>query len=499
LLTLYLFIKPGGPASTILPGVVLYLQFMPSVVSFINLASLAASGFILVLLLTFIFGRAYCSFLCPLGILQDLMLRIKKLVRKRLRFRYFRINPGLRYLFLAMAVLPLLSGSFLAAGLLDPFSGFGRIAVSAGRPVVVLLNNAASLSLENFNNYNISLFTNKFSSGLSLGISLGLLTVLAAMTYYRGRMYCNSVCPVGTLLGWVAHHSYLRIRLDESRCNSCGLCAVACKAGCIDSKARHVDHGMCVLCFNCLGSCAEAGVLYGRPAKKKPQKPVTAERRAFIRKSIGIAPVLLLPTDSALSGILPAMRPVPRRYVSTPPGSLGHDHFNRSCIACHLCVNACPTQVLQPALMEYGLPGVLQPYMDFSSNYCNYDCTRCSEVCPSDAILPVSTETKKEIQPGIVTLILENCVVYRDRKNCGACSEHCPTKAVNMVPYLGKLYIPELDTSICVGCGACEYACPTNPKSIYVDGFFVHRKADPPKTEKTEVVKEMKEEDDFPF
>jgi ferredoxin len=185
-----------------------------------------------------------------------------------------------------------------------------------------------------------------------------------------------------------------------------------------------------------------------------------------------------------------------KHYTVTPPGSLGIKHFTDTCTACHLCISACPTQVLQPSIFEYGIMGLMQPYMDYVTNYCNFDCVICSEVCPTGAILSLTMEAKKTVQIGKVNLIIDNCVVKTDNTACGSCSEHCPTQAVRMVPYTGDLTIPEIRPEICVGCGACEHACPTRPfRAIYVDGNFEHQVALLPEEEELE--QEVTEE--FPF
>ncbi len=157
----------------------------------------------------------------------------------------------------------------------------------------------------------------------------------------------------------------------------------------------------------------------------------------------------------------------------------------------------CPTKVIQPSFLEFGLGNMMQPYMDFHTNFCNFECIICSEVCPTGAILPIPLEEKKLTQLGISKFIKENCIVYTDETACGACSEHCPTKAVDMVYYKDKLNIPEVNEDICIGCGACEYACPTTPKSIYVDGNPIHKLANKPPKEKIET--QVSPEDDFPF
>jgi NAD-dependent dihydropyrimidine dehydrogenase PreA subunit len=138
----------------------------------------------------------------------------------------------------------------------------------------------------------------------------------------------------------------------------------------------------------------------------------------------------------------------------------------------------------------------MQPFMDYSVEYCNNECTKCGEVCPTGAILPLTVQDKKLEQIGKVVFIKEKCIVYTDKTACGSCSEHCPTQAVKMVPYENGLTIPETDNEICIGCGACEFACPVLPyTSIFVDGQAVHQVAKAPKQEELKV----EEGDDFPF
>jgi ferredoxin len=110
--------------------------------------------------------------------------------------------------------------------------------------------------------------------------------------------------------------------------------------------------------------------------------------------------------------------------------------------------------------------------------------------------LPIDVEEKKTTQMGIAEFIKKNCIVYISNTACGACSEHCPTKAVHMVPYQNDVDIPEMRPEICIGCGACEYACPVDPKAIYVKAHKEHQKAEKPKTKK---VKDASGEEDFPF
>jgi ferredoxin len=178
-----------------------------------------------------------------------------------------------------------------------------------------------------------------------------------------------------------------------------------------------------------------------------------------------------------------------------PPGAQSIEHFTGRCTACHLCISACPSQVLSPSFLEYGFAGVMQPQMDYGAGFCNYECTTCTQVCPTGAILPVVQEQKKLTQLGTAKFVKDNCIVYTEEKECGACSEHCPTKAVKMVPYK-KLVAPEVKEDYCIGCGACEFACPTKPyKAIYVEGKATHTLAKKPEVKKLEA----NVPEDFPF
>jgi formate hydrogenlyase subunit 6/NADH:ubiquinone oxidoreductase subunit I len=197
----------------------------------------------------------------------------------------------------------------------------------------------------------------------------------------------------------------------------------------------------------------------------------------------------------------PTTIPEKRTSPVSPPGSRSIEHFTSRCTACHLCVSACPSRVLAPSFLDYGVSGMMQPQMDFHAAHCNFDCTVCSNICPSGAILPLTKDQKRQTQMGVAHFVKENCVVYTDNTNCGACSEHCPTKAVHMVPYLNangrKLVIPEVNEKICVGCGGCEHACPTRPyKAIWVDGNPVHKVAEKPIIEE---LKQPEPTEDFPF
>jgi ferredoxin len=204
----------------------------------------------------------------------------------------------------------------------------------------------------------------------------------------------------------------------------------------------------------------------------------------------GIAATKLLADNTPLIG---SSASVVRRTPITPPGSQGVAHLLQKCTSCHLCVSKCPTNIIKPAFLEYGVGGMLQPTLKFDDDFCNYECTICSDVCPTGALLPLTKEAKLTNQMGQVHFVMNDCIVFTDETSCGACVVNCPTEAVFMVDYKNDLSIPEVDNSKCVGCGGCEYNCPATPrKAIFVEGIDRH------KTIKLEKVEEVKV-DNFGF
>jgi len=495
---------------------ILYLQFVPSFLHFLAVFSLTtAGGFVLVLLLTLLTGRLYCSVICPLGILQDVINRISRWRSKKKRFfKYKKPHPVMRYTFLGIMAVAVAFGAGWIVTWLDPYSIAGRTFTYLFKPLAVWFNNGILVPvLQHFEIYSVYHKNLMVAHILPAILALVVISAIGYFAWKRGRLFCNTICPVGTLLGEVSRFSFLKVQFDQNACTRCAKCAAVCKSECIDLGNYTVDHSRCVSCFNCLDVCPESALSL-RPVKKSPEfkdvrlakeKENNPDLPQNNRRKLLITGLALL-TGSRIYALKKEKLPENQKnliknkkdYPVTPPGAGNIKRFNDICTGCSLCVAACPTGVLQPALTEYGLNGFMQPHMDYTTYFCNYDCTKCGEVCPTGAILPLSLEEKQLTQMGKAVFVKQNCVVYTDETVCGACSEHCPTKAVQMVPYKNGLRIPEVDQSICIGCGACEHPCPLPEpyKAIYVNGNAVQQKADKPHTGEKQ---EINLEEDFPF
>jgi len=468
------------------------IQFVPSLMALLTGASLSLACIIIVIV-TLAAGRIYCSVICPLGILQDVVIRLTaRLKRKSGLATYSRPHTWLRQTFLWGIIIAAVAGwGGFALSLLDPYSNFGRIVSDIFRPLVTLANNAAVGAADKLGWHGLYRVVPSWTGIGALLVPMFVLLLVVVLAAWRGRLYCNTVCPVGTLLGWLSQRAAFRLRIDQSACRKCAACLHACKAHCIDLRAGSIDFSRCVACYDCMDVCEEHGITYRfawaqktpvtTPASQKSSDTVTdPQRRAFISKTIvGIAGIAgigrLLAADVKPHAEHDKAEHNHHSPVICPPGAAGVERFLDRCTACHLCISECPTGVLQPAFLEYGILGLMKPRMDYRAAFCNFDCRRCGEVCPDGAIDVLALAAKHVAKIGEAHFNKDKCVVVTNGTDCAACSEHCPTKAVTTIPYGDNLRLPSLNDDLCIGCGACEYACPVKPdKAIKVTGLREH-------------------------
>lgn len=456
------------------------VQFLP--------ALLALNVLVIVglLLLTLVFGRIYCSVICPLGVMQDIISHAN---RAKNRFTHSKAVTWLRLVMLAVLVLAVALGIGSLMALLAPYSSYGRIVTNLLQPLYLWCNNALASIAVHYESY---AFYHKevWLRGLpTFIVALVTLLIISVLAWRGGRTYCNTICPVGTILGYLAKYSWFKVYFDADKCRACSLCTKNCKASCIDYKSHAVDYTRCVTCGNCLSQCKFGALHYGRPRVSRPSQEIAASpraetdeaRRAFLLGgAIVAADAALAQAGKKVDGGLAAIKdkqPPKRTQSLTPPGSISAMNMQRHCTACQLCVAKCPNNVLRPSS---DLLTMMQPTMSFEHGFCRPECTRCSEVCPAGAILRVEKAEKSSIQIGHAVWVKDNCVVLTDDVSCGNCARHCPTEAIMMNPIDAdddeSPMVPAVDASRCIGCGSCEYVCPARPFSaIYVEGHEVHK------------------------
>lgn len=453
------------------------LQFLEAVLA-LNVAVIVG-----LVVLTLVLGRIYCSVICPLGIMQDIFGWLGKKAKKN-RYTYSKEVRWLRYPVLVVFIIALVAGVGSLFQLLAPYSAFGRIATNLLQPVWQAGNNVLASIAEHYDSYAFYHSNIWLKSGVSLIIAVVTLVTLGVLAWRNGRTYCNTICPVGTVLSFLSRFSWLKIHFDTEKCRNCSLCTKNCKAACIDFKTHSVDYSRCVVCGDCIESCKFDALKYSSKSsitnRTSETSPASEGRRSFLLSSTILATAALAQDKKKVDGGLAEIedKVAPERQTPlTPPGSLSRENLETRCTGCQLCISECPNEVLRPSA---DLMHLMMPVMSYERGYCRPECNRCSQVCPAGAINPIQKEVKASTQIGHAVWIKKNCVVLTDGVECGNCASHCPTGAIEMVPSdpdnEDSAYVPAVNEARCIGCGACEYLCPARPHSaIYVEGHEVHK------------------------
>ncbi len=467
------------------------IQLVPAILA-LNFVVIAA-----LVIITLIFGRIYCSVICPLGVMQDLISWIH-CKRKKNRFTYSKEVKLLRYPILVVFIIAIVLGIGSLIAIIEPYGTFGLIATNLLQPIYEWCNNGIAAVAEHFNSYGVYTVEVWVKSIASLATAAVLFIIIAYLAWRGGRTYCNTFCPVGTFLSLISRFSFLKIHIDDDKCIKCGMCTRNCKASCIDYENGTVDHSRCVTCGNCITKCHKDAIYYGRPRKNsqnvenaqsstKTPETVDKGKRAFlIGSGVALATTAMAQAKKKVDGGLAAIeeKKMPeRKNPITPPGSISARNMAKHCVACQLCVAECPNQVLHPS---NDLLTFMQPVMSYERGYCRPECNRCSQVCPAGAIKPITLELKASTQIGHAVWTHFLCIPTRDKNDdgtpvsCGNCARHCPSGAITMIQLdendEKSPMVPSINEAKCIGCGACEYVCPARPVSaIHVEGHEDHR------------------------
>jgi len=406
---------------------------------------LISAGFIV---FTLVFGRAFCSWICPLGTMIDGAKHVFKPKEERFSQGTHEWMQSWKYyilVFMAFGALMSAQWVFLFDPLVLMFRGFTSL-----YPV------AASALPEKW-----------VPAGLQAKVHevplmpVALLFASIGLTAITPRFWCRYLCPLGAFYGLLSKQPLLRRRVKG--CDVCKgreiekECVSGCRMGAVPVKPGRTQNHECIRCFNGAGGCHKEAIQFGfmLPVIEKSDQSLDLDRRAFMT---GGASAMLLAPVTALS----TYHRGGKNDVIRPPRVIDEDTFTDQCIRCAMCVQACPTQTLQLTNLEAGAAGFWTPAITPSAGGCIAGCNACSVACPTDAI-PVFGKAESDkwgVKMGTAVLETNRCVSYTEKAKCMKCVEICPTNAFAIEKGDGFPTRPvSVDYNRCVGCGLCELAC----------------------------------------
>ncbi len=362
---------------------------------------------IIMLLLTLLFGRFYCSLLCPLGTIQEITALFRGEGNEETRK-----NLPVKYFITAITIGVMIGGSALLIRYLEPYTYFG--------------------------------------SAFTLSI-IGIIAIIAiiVLTVFKNRYFCTNICPAGCILGLLSKLSLYKMYIDKNECLSCGMCERNCPSGCIDSGEQYIDNETCVKCLKCKGLCPKDAIKYG--IKPKEEVKFSLKRRSLIILGASLAVLAGAVKAGIETGKILGEK---IKNVILPAGADNAQRMLNKCLNCNLCINACPNKILTKSNKEFGAV-----HIDYTKGekYCKYDCIECAKVCPSGAIKKISLEEKQKTRISMAVINPEKC------SKTGECINICPMHAITKEGNEPA----KIDASKCIGCGRCKTVCKSNAIEIF--------------------------------
>jgi MauM/NapG family ferredoxin protein len=471
-LALFLRMLNGGIPDN-LSKIPIRLDPLASLAAILASRTLAAGSALMLvtIVLTLVFGRVWCGWICPLGTVLD-FVSFRRWRRKQpgitdhlrsikhLVLTFLLVSAALGSLWLLfldpITILIRTLGETLWPALDQAVSGLETAAyrVDFLRPTVGALDPMLRPGI---------LPLQPFPMVAGLWIALFFL-VLLGLNYFAPRFWCRYLCPLGSLLGILSKVALIRRETDPSTCNSCGACARVCPTGTIRAdQSAASDPAECTMCMDCVSLCPRGGQtfpLHHQPASWNSYDP--GRRRFLASVGAAVAGTALLRTEQSLLG------DAPERL--RPPGAQDEEAFLSRCVRCGTCVRACPTGALHPAVTQSGVEGFWTPVLIPRAGFCQYSCNQCGRVCPTEAIPLLSLAEKQSRVIGRAVIDPVRCIAWGEHRDCIVCEEMCPIpeKAITLTPVESggtTVLCPVVDKHRCIGCGNCEYKCPVEGES----------------------------------
>lgn len=414
------------------------------------------------LAMTFIIGRFFCGWVCPLGTIID-ACGIKAKNRDMGLFRnikYFILGLIVVFAFIGIQIVwifdPLvITARFISLNFIPSFT------LAMDKAFIFLIKglNFYTPLYDFYRMLKLSILGTKIFYFPHSFITLSFFVIICGLALITKRFWCRILCPLGAIYALTARFCLLSRHIDK--CMHCMRCSINCRMSAIkeDSGYRKEE---CILCMDCIYDCPDLATKFSWPIKN-------TAKRSGSEGSISRKDFLFLIASSFLFLGFKGREGSAKKKLIRPPGVKNEHEFLNKCIRCGNCMKICPTNGLQPAIFESGLAGIWAPHLVPEIGYCEYNCNLCGQVCPAGAIPNLSLAQKKEQKLGSAIIDKNICLPLSQNRECIVCEEHCPVASKAIKTYEEtiagkKIRKPYVDISLCVGCGICQNKCPTRPE-----------------------------------